>query len=102
MLATVPVKVRFGYAVSVKSTFWPGATLPMSASLTDALTCGVLRSVSVANALPELLELEDDVEDEDDEPEDVAPPLIHCPTAPFRLATVPLAGATSVAADKLF
>ena len=40
-----------GNAVTVKFTFWPGCTLPMSASLTDALTCGVLRSLRVMNAL---------------------------------------------------
>ena len=54
MLATVPVKVRFGKAVSVKFAFWPGWILPMSASLIDALTCGALRSLRVMNALPVL------------------------------------------------
>src|SRR5689334_15527796 len=106
MLATVPLNVRLGYAVSVKLTFCPGCTLPMSASLTEALICGMLRSVSVANAPLELLEEEEDDDDEDeevdDDPELTGPPPIHCPTAPFRLAIVPFAGATSVAAARLF
>ena len=52
---TVPVKVRVGYAVSEKFTFWPGWTLPMSASLTAALTCGELRSLSVMSASLEVV-----------------------------------------------
>src|SRR5690242_20690616 len=86
MLATVPLNVRDGYAVSVKFTFCPGWTLPMSASDTDALTCGTLRSLNVTNAVLEVLE--DPVELEDEEPELVGPPPIHCPTVPLRLAIV--------------
>src|SRR6185437_6768981 len=62
-LATVPVNVRVGNAVSVKFTFWPGWILPMSASLTAALTWGVVRSLKVMNALELVVEVEvDDVE----------------------------------------
>src|SRR5712691_11647292 len=71
----------------------------MSASLTEAAICGKLRSLSVMNALPVLL-LE--VLDELEELEPVGPPPIHWPTAPLRLAIVPSAGATSVAAARLF
>src|ERR1051326_5067676 len=71
----------------------------MSASDTDALNCGLVRSLSVAKALLEELELELEL---DEEPELVGPPPIHWPTAPFKLAIVPLAGATSVAAARLF
>ena len=39
---------------------------------------------------------------DDDELELVGPPLIHWPTAPFKLATVPSAGAVNTAAARLF
>src|SRR5262245_8559328 len=72
----------------------------MSASLTEALTCGAPRSLRVMNALPvllDVLEVDELVLDEL-----VGPPPINCPTTPLRLATVPFTGATSVAADRLF
>jgi hypothetical protein len=69
----------------------------MSASLTEALTCGEPRSVSVIN--PEL-ELEVELVVLLEEP--TGPPLIHWPTAPFSEATVPLVGAVNVAAARLF
>jgi hypothetical protein len=72
----------------------------MSASLIEALTCGDVRSLSVMNALPVLLEVEEDVLLAVEEL--VGPPLIHWPTAPFTLATVPPVGATRVAACRLF
>ena len=97
MLATAPVNVRPGKALSVNDAFWPGWILPMSASLIWAWTCGAVTSISVMNALPVelvvVLELE--------ELELVGPPLIHWPDTPFKLATVPLVGATSVAASRL-
>ena len=69
----------------------------MSASLTAALTSGVLRSASVMNALEEVvLELEDELEDE------VAPPPMYWPTDPLIASIVPLAGAVSTAATRLF
>jgi hypothetical protein len=77
MLATVPLNVRPGYAVNVKFTFCPGCTLPMSASLTEALICGVVRSVRVANAPLALLEEEDDEDDEVELEEPTGPPPIH-------------------------
>src|SRR5690348_941219 len=75
MLATVPLKVRDGYADSVKLTFCPGCTLPISASDTDALTCGTVRSVSVTNAPLDVLEEVEEVEDELELL--VGPPPIH-------------------------
>src|SRR5258708_20898551 len=95
MAATVPVNVWLGYAVTEKFTFWPGCTLPISASLTDALTCGVLRSLSVMKALLVVVE-----EEEEEEPD--APPLMYCPTAPLRLAIVPPVGAVKTTAVRLF
>src|SRR5579859_6061901 len=97
MAATVPVNVRVGYEVSVNVVFCPGCTLPMSASLIAALICGVVTSMRVTNELLEVLEVLVLLVDT----ELVAPPLIHWPTTPFRLATVPLVGATSVAAWRL-
>src|SRR5215471_6052252 len=100
MLATVPVKVRPGNAVSVKVAFWPGWILPMSASLIWAWTWGAAMSIRVMKALPVELVL---VELELDELlELVGPPLIHWPTAPFKLAMVPSVGETSAAACRLF
>src|ERR671932_2416595 len=46
------------------------------------------------NALP--------LEDVDEELEEVAPPEMNWPTAPFRLAMVPSVGAVSTAAARLF
>src|SRR5438132_3337541 len=55
------------------------------------------------NALP-VDEDEDDDEDDDDveELDDVAPPPMNCPTAPFKLAIVPSTGAVSTAAPRMF
>src|SRR5207237_10330170 len=79
--------------------FCPGWIFPMSASLTDALICGVFKSFNVINPLELELE-EDDDDDVDEELDPVGPPLIHCPTAPLSPAMVPPAGATSVAAAR--
>src|SRR5260370_29970342 len=97
----MPVNVRPGNAVTVKFTFWSGWTLPMSASLTAALIWGLVTSISVINAEPVLLVvllvaavlLEVEL---------VGPPPISWPTVPFRLATVPLAGATGGAPSNVF
>src|SRR5438445_13614121 len=67
----------------------------MSASLTDADTCGVVRSLSVMN--------DDDVELEVVlELELVAPPPMNCPTEPLMLAIVPAVGGVKTAAARLF
>jgi hypothetical protein len=55
------------------------------------------------NPLALVLDVELELEELDDEElELVGPPLIHWPTAPFSPAIVPVAGATSVAAARLF
>jgi hypothetical protein len=101
-VATVPVNVRPGYAVSVNETFCPGWIFPMSASLTEALTCGVFKSFNVMKPFEAELELDEVLEADEEELEPVGPPLIHCPTAPLSPAMVPPAGATSAAAARLF
>jgi hypothetical protein len=54
----------------------------MSASLTAALICGVLRSATVTNALLVLVEDEDELLEL--LVELVGPPLIHWPTRPLH------------------
>ena len=99
MVDTVPVKVRPGYAVNVNVAFWPALTLPISASLMAALTSAVLRFVSVMNPLLVLVLVE--LLLEVDEVAFVAPPVIHWPTEPFRLAMLPSIGAVNVAPSRL-
>src|SRR5579859_405497 len=70
----------------------------MSASLIAALIWGAVTSMSVTNEVLDVL----DVLVLLVETEVVGPPLIHWPTTPFKLATVPLTGATSVAAWRLY
>ena len=45
--ATVPWKVRVGYASTVKSTLWPSTTPPMSASATFESICILVRSFAI-------------------------------------------------------
>src|SRR5215204_6121254 len=103
ILATAPVKVLPGNALTVKVAFWPGRTLPMSASLTCAATCGDDTSVRAIN--PSVV-AEDVVVDVplllDPPPPPDAPPLMYWPGEAAMLATKPPVGAVSVAARKLF
>jgi len=41
----------------VKLTFWPGCTLPISASLIAALICGAVTSMSVTNEVLDVLDV---------------------------------------------
>src|SRR5207244_7821322 len=81
-------------------------TLPMSASLTFAVTC---RSSSVARVRKPpvaLLELDEEVEDDEEEELPLlvlpAPPLICWPTTALIAVTVPSIGEVRVAAARLF